>query len=148
MTKGEVAKQYFLAGNNCSTAVVLSFKEEIGLDEKTLKKISICFGGGFGRQRLTCGAVSGLGLVLGTLLSDGENKLFIYDVIQKACAEVKKELGSIVCGELLANKVNVTTTPNPDERNDEYYKKRPCAEICELCANIADKYLKEYKNRK
>jgi C_GCAxxG_C_C family probable redox protein len=120
---------------------VLAFEKEMGLSKDQLSKISIGFGGGFGRQRLTCGAVSGMTMVLSYLLSDGEDKLAIYKIIQNACAEVKAQLGSLTCAELLDG-VTKDNSPIPDARTAEYYKKRPCAEICEICANITEKYLK------
>ncbi|MBQ9485696.1 MAG: C_GCAxxG_C_C family protein [Clostridia bacterium] len=76
--KGELAKNYFLQGFNCCQAVVLAFKDELGLDEETIKKLSIGFGGGLARQRLTCGAVSGMTLVLGAVMSDGNDKARAY----------------------------------------------------------------------
>lgn len=142
MTKGELAKNYFLSGYNCSTSVVMAFKEEIGLSTEVIEKMAIGFGGGFARQRLTCGAVSGMGMVISLIKSDGKDKAYIYDLIQKACKEAENTLGSIICGELLSGKVTVTKGGSPDERTEEYYKKRPCAEICEICADIAEKFIK------
>jgi C_GCAxxG_C_C family probable redox protein len=142
MTKGELAKEYFKKGYNCSQAVVLAFKEELGFPEDDIKKLIIGFGGGFGRQRLVCGAVCGMTMVLSYLKSDGDDKMAIYELIQKACKEVKEELGSLICAELLDQADAVKTNPIPDERTAEYYKKRPCADICKLVADITDKYLK------
>ena len=143
MDKGQVAVENFKTGLNCAQAVVLSFKDELKLDELTLKKLSISFGGGLGRQRLTCGAVSGMCMVLGTLLSNGTDKLAIYDIIQKACADFKNEVGSLICGELLDGNITKDHSPKPEERTEEYYKKRPCSELCRLAANIAQKYLEK-----
>lgn len=141
MTKGELAKEIFSTGKNCAQSVVLAFEKEMGLTQEQLSKISIGFGGGFGRQRLTCGAVSGMTMVLSYLLSDGQDKLANYKIIQSACAEVKEKLGSLTCAELLEG-VTKDNSPFPDARTAEYYKKRPCTEICEICANITEKYLK------
>lgn len=141
MTKGEIAEKIFLEGKNCSTAVVLAFKEELNIDELTLKKIAIGFGGGLGRQRLTCGAVLGMCMVLSLLLSDGENKQEIYSIIQSACLDFKREVGSLICSDLLSKKVNFDSSPNPEARSKEYYKKRPCAEMCKIAGDIAEKYL-------
>lgn len=142
MTKGELAYKLFKEGNNCAQAVALAFQEEMKLSNEKIKKLSIGFGGGFGRQRLVCGAVSGMTMVLSYLKSDGEDKMAIYELIQKACKEVKEELGSLICAELLDQSDAVKTNPIPDERTAEYYKKRPCADICKLVADITDKYLK------
>ena len=140
MTKGELAKQNFSTGMNCAQAVLLAFKDEIGLPEETLKKMIIGFGGGFGRQRLTCGAVSGMVAVLGALTSDGVDKLAIYSTVQKACADFIAELGTLSCAELLDG-IPTDKSPVPEDRTKEYYKKRPCAEICQIAASITEKYL-------
>lgn len=123
MTKGQLAKSNFESGMNCAQAVVLAFQNEMGLDELTLKKLIIGFGGGFGRQRLVCGAVCGMTLVLSYLKSDGNDKLGIYAVIQKACQEVSDKIGSIICSQLMNS------------------NKTPCADICQIVADITDKYL-------
>jgi len=141
MTKGQLAKQNFNSGLNCAQAVVLAFKDELGLTEEQLKKLSIGFGGGLGRQRLTCGAVSGMCMVLSYLKSNGQDKLAIYSIIQDACAQFKNKVGSLICADLLEGKVKVETSPVPEERTAEYYIKRPCAEICEIAGDIAQKYL-------
>ena len=107
MDKGQLAKQYFNSGVNCAQAVALAFKDEVNMSEEQIKKIMIGFGGGFGRQRLTCGAVSGMTFVLSYLKSDGVDKLACYELIQKACADIKAELGSLICADLLEGKVQV-----------------------------------------
>jgi C_GCAxxG_C_C family probable redox protein len=142
MTKGEIAKNIFEQGVNCAQAVALAFKDEMGLTEDQIKKLIIGFGGGFGRQRLVCGAVSGMTMVLSYLKSDGEDKLAIYKIIQDASKEFKEKVGSLICAELLDGNVVVTTNPQPDARTPEYYKKRPCSEIVEVAGDITEKYLK------
>lgn len=141
MTKGELAKQIFTSGRNCAQSVALAFKDEMELTEEQVLKLSIGFGGGLGRQRLVCGAVSGMVMVLGYLKSNGTDTLSSYSLVQQACAEVKKEIGSLICAELLEG-VKTSTGSIPEARTEEYYKKRPCADICQIVADITDKYLK------
>lgn len=140
--KGELAKAYFLQGLNCCQAVVLAFKDELGLSEETLKKLAIGFGGGLARQRLTCGAVSGMSMVISALKSDGNDKGYIYSLIQKACEEFKAETGSLICAEMLSGEILKDKSAIPEARTPEYYKKRPCADLCYLAAEIAEKYIK------
>lgn len=140
--KGELAKAYFLQGLNCCQAVVLAFKDELGLSEEALKKLSIGFGGGLARQRLTCGAVSGMSMVISALKSDGNDKGYIYSLIQKACEEFKAETGSLICAEMLSGEILKDKSAIPEARTPEYYKKRPCADLCYLAAEIAEKYIK------
>lgn len=142
MDKSELAKEIFATGVNCCQAVALAFKDELGVDELTLKKLTIGLGGGVARQRLVCGAVSGMVMVLGYLKSDGDDKLKAYSVGQKACAIFKENVGSLICSELLSGKVKVETSPTPDERTEEYYKKRPCSEMVALAVEIAEELLK------
>lgn len=129
MTKGEIAKRNFESGLNCAQAVLLAFKEEMGMDERALKKLIIGFGGGFARQRYVCGAVSGMTMVLSYLKSDGEDKLACYAIVKDAFEKVKQELGSIVCSELMQDSVNGKP-------------KLPCGEICQIVADITSQYLK------
>ena len=60
MTRAEKAKQLFQEGYACSQAVALAFADIIGLDEGVIANAMLPFGGGLGRLRLTCGAVSGM----------------------------------------------------------------------------------------
>ena len=142
MNKGQLAKENFKSGVNCAQAVVLAFKDEMALSEEQLKKLSLGFGGGVARQRHVCGAVLGMTMVLSYLKSDGEDKLAIYSLIQKACAEFKEQTNSIICSELLDAKTLEDKSPVPEERTAKYYAKRPCADMCELAGIITEKYLK------
>ena len=64
MSKGTVAKQKFLEGYNCSQAVACAFADEMNMDEETVKRLTIGFGGGMGRMREVCGTVAGATFVL------------------------------------------------------------------------------------
>lgn len=141
MRRSELAVENFKKGLNCSQSVVLAFKDLLSVNEGLLKKASICFGGGLGRQRLTCGAVAGMCMVISILKSDGEDKLANYAIIQSACKEFTDKVGSIICADLLEGNVKVETSPVPDARTAEYYKKRPCAELCAIAVEIAEKYI-------
>ena len=145
MQKSDIAKQNFLSGLACSQAVALAFKDELNIDEKTLTNLTLGFGGGFARQRLVCGAVSGMTMVISALVSDGKTKAEVYKILQDAYAEVKDELGSIICAELFGISTPTTNFGEPEKRTPEYYKKRPCADVCEFCAKIAEKYINQYK---
>ena len=62
MNKQEIvskAQSYFDEGYACSQSVLLAFADQFDLDERTAKLISSTFGGGMGRLRQTCGAVTG-----------------------------------------------------------------------------------------
>ncbi|MBQ3116059.1 MAG: C_GCAxxG_C_C family protein [Clostridia bacterium] len=145
MVKGDLARENFKAGMNCAQAVLLAFKDDLKIDEQDLKKLIIGFGGGFARQRYVCGAVSGMTAVLGSLLSDGKDRLKIYQIVKEAMDEFSKEAGSVICAELLDGQTLQDKSIVPEERTEQYYKKRPCAELCALSGDIAEKLIKKYK---
>lgn len=145
MTSGEKARQYFTEGYNCSQAVLLAFSDRLGLDTENAAKLASSFGGGMGRMREVCGAVSALFMVAGLYRGYSspaarEEKSEHYALIQKLADEFKKENGSIICRELLGL-TDRKQSPVPEERNEEYYKKRPCAEIVACAADIAERML-------
>ncbi len=146
MEKSELAKGLFKEGYNCAQAVAVAFAEELGMDKQTIAKMMSSFGGGLGRQREVCGAVSGMCFVIGALQGYNDpkgqaEKMQHYQTVRDMCAEFKAECGSIICRELLEG-VQVTSGGVPEERTTEYYKKRPCAEYVALAGKIAEKYIK------
>lgn len=145
MSRAEQAKEYFLQGYACSQAVALAFRDIMGVSEEEIAKLALPFGGGLGRQRLTCGAVSGMALVIGGVLGkaelDRENKKAVYQAVQEVCAKFQNEAGSLICAELLSG-TNATSLGEAELRTAEYYKKRPCAGLVALAAGILEEYLK------
>ena len=61
----EKAGELFHEGYNCAQAVVAVFADEVGLDMDTAMKFGASFGGGLGKMREVCGAVSGMAMVAG-----------------------------------------------------------------------------------
>lgn len=146
-TKGDMAKQYFLEGYNCSQAVLLAFAEDLGIEKKTAVMISSGFGGGIGRMREVCGAVSGMVMAAGLKYGSDNPKNFeakkeLYKKIQKLAEEFKKDNGSIICKELLGLSEKEKITSTPEKRTAEYYKKRPCPELVKFAADLVDKFIK------
>ena len=144
---GEKAKQLFMEGYNCSQAVLGAFCEECGLDFDTAMKMSSSFGGGMGRLREVCGAVSGMFMVAGLIYgyddpTAQEEKAKHYERIQKLAEEFRKENGSIVCRELLGL-TEKKSEPKPEQRSAEYYKKRPCPEMVKMAAEIMEQYINQ-----
>ena len=146
MNHVERAVELFVEGYNCAQAVAAAFGDLTGLDEKTAAKMASCFGGGMGRMREVCGAVSGMLLVLGLLYGydtpgDDVSKKQQYTVVQELSARFREQTGSIVCREILKNP---PSDPNPSPRTAEYYAKRPCARMVLTAASILDDYIKEH----
>ncbi len=141
MTRGEKAESLFREGYNCSQAVVMAFADKINLPPETVALLSSPFGGGMGRLREVCGTVSGMFIVAGFF--DGysspeakSEKAKLYSLVQTLADEFRKRNGSIICRELLGLTGN-KFSPVPEERTEEYYKKRPCPELCRISADIA-----------
>lgn len=148
MSRAENAKAYFLQGYACSQAVALAFADVCKIDESTLAKMTLPFGGGLGRLRLTCGAVSGMATVVGLVFASAENspedKKRVYAIVQELCAKFQEKNGSLICRELLAGmKVPVQVGGEAEARTPEYYQKRSCAEMVYIAAEIVEGCLKE-----
>ena len=148
MSRVERAKEKFLQGYACSQAVALAFCDVMGVEEEVVSKIMLPFGGGIGRLRMTCGAISGMAAVIGMVFSkaenDPENKKTTYAIVQELCAKFKAETGSLICSELLSGmNVPVEVGGVAEARSTEYYKKRSCGEMVALAAKILEEYLQE-----
>jgi C_GCAxxG_C_C family probable redox protein len=149
------AVDYFMQGYGCCQSVVAAFADLYGLDETMAKRIAAGFGGGVGRMRMMCGAVSGIVMLVGldcgqTEGSDREGKSACYKVVQDLLAQSKEENGSIICAEILGiqghEKAHSSYVASP--RTAEYYKKRPCAAKVESAARIFANYLKNKNQNK
>ena len=140
----------FMQGYGCCQSVVAAFADLYGLDDTLAKKIAAGFGGGVGRMRMMCGAVSGIVMLVGldcgqTEGSDREGKSACYKVVQELLAQSKEENGSLICAEILGIKGHEKAVSNyvASARTAEYYKTRPCAAKVESAARIFAAYLKD-----
>lgn len=148
MTRAEIARNLFKEGYACSQAVSMAFSDVVNLKKEVLEKISLPFGGGLGRLRLTCGAVSGMAMIIGLIFTDlsniKETKINVYEITREVVARFEKQNGSIICKDLLeGSNLKVEVAGKPEERTTEYYQKRPCDEIVYNAANILEEYLIE-----
>ena len=141
-----LAAELFLQGYNCAQAVAVAFTDVTGMDKKEAAKLAAPFGGGMGRMREVCGAVSGMLMVLGTLYgydnADADSKKKeLYQQVQALAEQFKEENGSIICRDLLKNP---PSDPNPSPRTAEYYAKRPCARMVMTAARLMDAFIAEH----
>ncbi len=146
MNRVEVAEKLFQEGYNCSQSVFAAFSDLYGIDQEQALKLAAGFGGGVGRLREVCGAVSGMtmiaGLETGTAKKmDDEGKKYNYEVVQKLAKEFEKLNGSIICRELLNLDADTSMAAEPNKRTMEYYNTRPCAQLVRDAAEIIDKIL-------
>ena len=140
----------FMAGYGCCQSVVAAFADLYGLDDTLAKKLAAGFGGGVGRLRMMCGAVSAIVMLTGldcgqTEGSDREGKSACYKVVQQLLAQSKAENGSLICAEILGLKGHEKANSSyiASARTAEYYKVRPCAAKVESAARIFANYLLE-----
>lgn len=172
----EKATANFKSGMNCSQSVAATFAEEFGYSPEEIAALVQPFGGGMSRMREVCGTVSGMLFSLGMLNSqkaksgakinglggDKAQKDETYAIGQRLAGEFRKINGSIVCRELLGHVPMGTSenlmkqgkadsheasVPVSEARTEEYYKKRPCAELCGIAAEIFQKFLDEQSAR-
>ena len=141
----EKARRLFTEGYNCAQAVLCAFEDVTELDRETAAKLSSSFGGGLGRMREVCGAVSGAAMVLGLVhgYSDPENyeaKKAHYQLIRDFAQRFREKNGSIICKELLSG-TDATVGGDPEKRSETYYKKRPCPELVAQAAEILEEML-------
>ena len=141
-----LAAELFLEGFNCAQAVAVAFCDVTGMDKQTAAKLASPFGGGMGRMREVCGAVSGMYMVLGALYgydnSDADSKKKeIYIEVQELAEKFRAENGSIICREILKNP---PSDPNPSPRTAEYYAKRPCAKMVMTAARLMEEFIAQH----
>ena len=139
----------FMQGYGCCQSVVAAFSDLYGLDETMAKRIAAGFGGGVGRLRMMCGAVSGIVILVGldcgqTEGGDREGKSACYRVVQDLLARSEADNGSLICAEILGLKGHDKATSSyvASPRTAEYYKTRPCAAKVESAARIFADYLR------
>ncbi len=146
MKNSEKAVKLFCDGYNCAQAVFGAFADDLGFDEKTALKIAAPFGGGFGRQREVCGAVSGMLMVFGYLYGyenaeTGEIKMQHYEQTRALCDAFKKQNGSIICREILKD---AEVGGTPEKRTQQYYSERPCVRCVRTASEILEEYIKDH----
>ena len=147
MNHGEKAEKLFLEGYNCAQSVLCAFEDVTGIERETAAKLASSFGGGLGRMREVCGAVSGASMVLGLIKGysdpkDFEAKKAHYARVREFAKRFKEQNGSIICRELLSG-VETEKSGVPEKRTEQYYHKRPCALLCKCAADILDEMFTE-----
>lgn len=151
MDHSQIAYDNFYKGYNCAQSVFSAFCDLTGLDLDTSLLLSSSFGGGMGRLREVCGAFSAIIMAAGciygyTAPNDYNAKSEHYALVQELAKRFKEQNSSIVCREILG--LSAPDGPDVAPRTDEYYAKRPCAQICRNAAKILDDYIRERGDRR
>lgn len=142
----ERAAELFMMGYNCSQSVAAAFSDVMKIDEKHVLRLSAPFGGGYGRSREVCGAVSGGCLVLGALYGydvagDRDAKSEHYALVREFMRRFSEKDGTYICRELLGEDAEIGGEPS--ERTPEFYKSRPCLGLIKRAAEIIDAIIEE-----
>jgi C_GCAxxG_C_C family probable redox protein len=144
----ERARNYFTAGYNCAQAVAMAFDDIMDMDVNMVARTAAPFGGGMGRMREVCGAVSGMTLVAGAISpsidpKNMDERKANYALVQSFASQFRAENGDIVCRRLLGLEpaAEKAESAMPSERTAEYYRKRPCVEYVATAARIVAEHL-------
>ena len=134
----------FDEGYACSQSVLLAYADRFKIDETTAKLISSTFGGGMGRLRQKCGAVTGGFMVLGlaygnTDPKDMDTKLAAYDKVQELNRRFEEINRTSICAEILA------PYANEDEIAQRIHHKLICRKIVGDAAGLAYDLIKKGK---
>jgi len=146
---GRKAIELFEDGYNCAQSILAAFSDETGLGFEESLRLASSFGGGMGRLREVCGAVSGMFLVVGAKYGytdphDKRAKDEQYRLIQELAKKFEEAEGTIICRDLLGLPYR-RDNPESDPRSLHYYHTRPCAAYVEQAAVIMDGYIASRK---
>lgn len=145
--RAEKARQLFHEGYNCAQSVVLAYSDLFDLDPSLAASISAPLGGGMGRLREVCGAVSGMFMIAGLYYkndapADMAKRKQVYTAVQDLAEKSKALNGSIICRELLGLD-HKSDAPTPEARTEAYYKRRPCADYVASAARLIGEKLNQ-----
>ncbi len=147
-TYADRAEALFRKGYNCAQSVFSAFADLLHMDEAYALRLSSSFGGGVGRLREICGAVSGMEMVCGALYGydtacDDARKAAHYARVQDLALAFREKNGSYLCRELLGLSQG-PSSPVPSPRTEQYYKSRDCAAFVRCAAELMEAYIKEH----
>ncbi len=130
---------YFNEGYACSQSVFMAFCEEFGVDLENAKKISSGFGGGMGRLRRTCGALTGGFMVLGlkygnTDPKDMKSKILTYEKIRELTQNFEQIHDTSICKQILKN--HATKEEVKERRHHKIICKKVVRDAATLLADL------------
>ncbi len=142
------AEALFMEGYNCCQSVFAAFAPRFGMNEEYALKLSCSLGGGIGRMREVCGAVSGMALIVSlcngnTDPHDSDAKEENYRTVRMLSDIFREKQGTIICRELLGLS-QAEKQARPQDRTKAYYESRPCPHLVKNAALILEHYLDFY----
>ncbi len=138
--RSQQAEALFEEGYNCAQAVFAAFYEDTGLDQETALLLASSFGGGMGKLKEVCGAVSAMFMVAGLKYGYSspnapDAKAAHYKGIQTLAERFKAEAGSIICRDLLDGDPHQGTAPGSG--------KLSCGQLVGLAAHLTEQMLEQ-----
>ncbi len=105
MEEIKTARELFAEGHACSQAVLTAFAPRFDLSRETALRLAGPFGGGMGRQGMTCGAVTGALMVLGLAAGrvDPEDEVArdrTDHLVQEFFRRFREKNQTLICNEL------------------------------------------------
>ena len=139
------SQELFKQGYNCAQSVFCTHCEKVGIDFETGVKLTSSFGGGMGRLREVCGAVSAMFMLIGLKKgyaspTDDKTKEKHYAKVQELAQKFENKFGSIICRNLLGLP-DGKSEAKPSKRTEQYYKERPCEEFIKFASELVEKEL-------
>ena len=136
MDRRQKAEDLFHFGYNCAQAVVLAYADVMEVDEGVLSQLSAPLGGGVGRLREVCGAVSGGVMVISMLTGLDtlvpEEKSRLYALEREFAEKFKDRAGSYICRDLIERH------PHGDTHNSQ---KPACQQLVGLAVELVEETL-------
>ena len=153
MNHRDKAKFLFESGAQCAQATFGALCDVTGLPLEDALALSASFGGGMGRMREVCGALSGVLMAVGMHFgrypladeSTAPNKDRHYRLTQYVSAEFKRRVSSIYCYQLLGLP-HAAQVPVSQPRTNDFYRTRPCHDVILAAVEVFDALLEAEKN--
>ena len=95
MNRTDIALEYKHMGFNCCQAVLMAFKEEMGLNDEQVISLGAGFGSGMGTTKGSCGALVGAVMADG-MISGRKNSAGGRSIL----TEFELTSGAVTCGDL------------------------------------------------
>ena len=147
ITRKENALDRFHDGYNCAQSVLISFSNDLNLNQESALKIASGFGGGMGKLQNTCGAVSAAFMIIGYLHgkyneTDNEANEVTNNYIQDFAQKFTQVHGTLMCKSLIGFDLNNPKEAKQAVEADVFYKQ--CSEYLSTAVDILEDILPDF----